>query len=435
MKNHNAVMLLTAVFVGGCGSSSTDVNPVQTDAQADTVVDSTTGDSAHETTTSDSARDSIADSVAEADADAGAEADATPVTCLPTSGADGLDAYFTLMDGKKCVVAQYDVPTAPVMTLTWGRHGGPLGFDGSDASSLKVVRWKAPAATTGTLTKTEEAHAVTAVPSGAFFGTQALDLPFFDWTAISYTTIATASAGELLLVTSAGGDAVQRYDVNGFFSETVVGTSSGRLFYTGLSPLSTSASTTNAGGLYFADSCGTASSSPRLTPAGDATCAAPALFATWQAGTSGSVAIDGRDDVFAILSTFGGNEELRAIHNSFAARGGTATGGTMLFTDTNYTSELAADGKTVYFQPNDPTVAFPAPPGLDVQAIAYSVDDTAKTVSASGSAKTFLKLAKAGTAVALLVDDLGRLWVGVAKATSGDAGPTSSIFFVLGDKP
>ena len=37
--------------------------------------------------------------------------------------------------------------------------------------------------------------------------------------------------------------------------------------------------------------------------------------------------------------------------------------------------------------------------------------------------------------VALIVDDVGRLWVGVAKSTSGDAGPTASIFFVLGDKP
>src|SRR5262249_30131979 len=140
----------------------------------------------------------------------------------------------------------------------------------------KVVRWAAPAAATGALTKTEETHAITKLPTGLYFwGSQALDLPFFDWTAISYTTTATASAGELLLVTSPSGDAVERYDVNGFFSETAVGTTDGRLFYTGLSEVSKGPTATNAGGLYFADSCGTAAARPRLTPEGDATYTTP----------------------------------------------------------------------------------------------------------------------------------------------------------------
>jgi hypothetical protein len=427
-----------AFFVAGCGSSNTDVNPVDTgasDGGSDATKDSTAGDGASDgdATASDTALDAA--DTAKSDGDAHADADAPAVTCLSTSGPDGLDTYFTLMDTKKCVVAQYDVPVAPVATLTWGRHGGPLGFDASDPANPKVVRWTAPAAATGTLTEADETHAVTKLPSGSFFwGTQALDLPFFGWTAISYTTTATASAGEVLLVASPSGDAVDRYNVNGYFSETAVGTTDGRLFYTALSELSKGPTTTNAGGLYFADSCGTAASRPRLTPDGDSTCAASAIFSTWQAGSSGPVAVDAHDDVFAILSTFGGSQELRAFHPTYTARGGAPNAGTTMFTSTGYTSEMAADGAKVYFQSNDPALTFPDT-GLDVQSLAYTVDDTAKTVSPSGTPTTFLTLKKAGTPVALIVDDSKRLWVGVAKATTGDAGPTASTFFVIADKP
>jgi hypothetical protein len=431
MKTHTSIMFLAAVFSVGCGSSNTDINPAPTDGGSDATKDSTANDAQPETATEGGADTTSVDGDA---GDASADGD-TSAACLPTSGPDGLDTYLTLMDATKCVVAQYDVEAAPIMTLTWGRHGGPLGFDASDPANPKVVRWKAPAGATGALAKTEETHAISKLPSGSYFwGTQALDLPFFGWTAISYTTTATASAGELLLVTSPSGDAVDRYNVNGFFSENVVGTSDGRLFYTGLSEISRSTTTTNAGGLYFADSCGTAASRPRLVPEGDATCTASTLYSTWQAGTSGSVAIDARGDLFAILSTFGGSEEMRGFHHASTARGAAVTAGAPLFTDANYTSEMAADGAKVYFQPNDPSVPFPTPPGLDVEAIAYSVDDTAKTITASGSASKFLKLVKPGTAVALLVDDAKRLWVGVAKATTGDAGPTSSTFYVLADK-
>ena len=427
---------MASALAVSCGPSNTQINPVDAGADAaDASKDSTIADAPADTST-DTTTDSTSRDAADATeaGEGGADGDASSA-CLPTSGPDGLDAYLTLMDSTKCVVAQYDVPTAPVMTLTWGRHGGPLGFDASDPSDVKIVRWTAPAAATGTLTSTVESHAVSSLPSGPFFwGPQALDLPFFGWTAISYSTTDTASAGELLLVTSAGDDAVARYDVNGFYSETVVGTSDGRLFYTGLSPLSTTTSTTSAGGVYFADDCGTSSSSPRLTPEGDTSCTAPGLYATWQAGSSGPVAVDAKDDVFAFLSTFGGNQELRAFHHSGTGRGDAPVAGTTMFSDTKYTTELTADGRRVYYQPNDPTVAFPAPPQLDVQSLAYTIDDTAKTVSPVGAPSTFLALVTPGTPVALLVDDVGRLWVGVAKASSGDAGPTSSIFYVLADK-
>lgn len=433
MRNHKGMMFFVLVFSGACSSSSTDANPAPNDARSDSTSDASKDTTPSSDTPSDTASDTRAESAVDSVADSGASdgdaSDVPAVTCLPTSGADGLDAYFTLMDPTKCVVAQYDVAAAGLSSLTWGRHGGPLGVDASDATSVKVVRWKAPSSTTGALTKTEEAHHLTSVPSGAFFGGQALDLPFYDWTALSYSTTGTGYPGELLLVTSSGDDAAVRYHVNGFFSETAVATSGGRLFYTGLSPISATTTTTNAGGLYFADTCGSASSDPRLVPKTDATCAAPALYKTWQAGTSSPVTIDRADDVFAILSTFGGNEELRGFHHSATARGSTPIDGTTLLSDKNFTSEMAADGKAVYLQPNDPST-FKA---LDVQAITYGVDDTGKTITA-GATSTFLALKKAGTPVALIVDDASRLWVGVAKPTTSDAGPTSSIFFVLGNK-
>jgi hypothetical protein len=359
----------------------------------------------------------------------------TPADCLPTTGATGLEAFFTLNDTSRCVVAQYSVAATYLSSLTWGRHGGPLGFDGSTATAPKLVRYKVPAEATGSLAIEESTLTVSAIPAGVFFGSQALDLPFFNWTAISYTGTGTANAGELLLI-DASSSIATRYHVNGFFSETAtaMATSGGRLLYTGLSPISATASTTSAGGLYAADSCGSLGGSPRLLPGADATCKAPSKIATWEGGSSGPVATDPNDNVFAILSTFGGNQELRGFERTAIARGTDPTTGTKIFSTPGYTGEMAADGKIVVWQPNEVLSAAPWSKPLDVQAIDYTVDATAKTVTPTGSARAFLTLKTPGTSVAIMRDDKRRIWIGVTNPPEGSGGSTTSTFFVLRTK-
>ncbi|MEO7093056.1 MAG: hypothetical protein ABI175_07395, partial [Polyangiales bacterium] len=394
----------------GCGDS-TDVNPVT----ADTALFDSAGDRKESGIDAadgapEVATDSPGSDTAEASVDAGTAAD-----CLPTTGATGLDAFFTLNDASKCVVAQYTVEATFLSSLTWGRHRGPLGFDGSDVSAPKLVRYKLPATATGALVRETTAVTVTSIPAGVFFGSQALDLPFFGWTAISYSGSGAGFPGELLLIGDTTHAIDARYHVNGFFSEsaTAMATSGGRLLYSGLSVIGSAPSATSAGGLYAADSCGTAASSPRLLPSGDATCKDPIQVGTWESGSSGPVATDPNENVFAVLSSFGGNQELRGFERAAIARGAPATPGTKIFSTTGDTGELVADGKIVVWQPNESLSVAPYSKALDVQAIDYTVDAGAKTVTASGAARAFLTLKTEGTSVALLLDDAHRIWVGV----------------------
>jgi hypothetical protein len=390
-----------AVVLMGC-SDDAEVARTETDSGASDTGASDTGAVVDDTGTVDTA----------IPADAGTEKD-----CLATSGAD---AFFTLEDSTKCVVAKYDVATGSLGALTWGRHNGPLGFSGGATPAL--LRYEVPATATGALMVKKTDVTVPDVPMGAFWGGAAYDLPFFNSTAISYTGSGAGFPGELILVNAAG--ALTRYHANGFYSATAVGNGSGgRLIHTGVGPLSSMKTTENAGGLYAADTCGMG----KLLPDGDASCTAPQKLATWEAGASGPVTSDPGENVFAILSKFGGKQELRGFEKSTIARSGKATDGTMIFSDDQYTSDLVADGKALYWQPND-AKTFSA---VDVMTIGYSVDTAGKKITASGAPKTFLKMKTPGTSVALVRDNLARIWVGVSSPATGDAGPTSSVIFVL----
>ncbi|MGZ5968385.1 MAG: hypothetical protein ACXWP4_12010 [Polyangiales bacterium] len=391
------------------GTTFGDAIPTDTGSESETSADSTTP--------IDSGSGDVATDAADSKpVDAGTDKDCIDATSMA--------AFFTLKDDTKCLVAKYDVASASLGSLTWGRHGGPLGFNGG--ATPQLVRYQVPATATGTITAMTTDVAVPSVPSGVFWGGAAYDLPFFGWTAFSYTGSGTGFPGEVVLATSSG--ALTRYHVNGFFSAVGVGlssTSGGRLIHTSVSPLSETVVTTNKGGVYAADSCGSAATSPRLVPGTDTSCKAPFEIASWEAGSSGPVVVDPNENLFAINSTFGGKQELRGFERSTIARGAGATSGTKVFSIDGYTSELVADGSAVYFQSNDPS-SFTA---LDVQTIAYSVSGT--TLSPVGDIKTFLQLTKPGTSVSLVRDDLGRIWVGVTVPGTGDAGATSSTFFVL----
>lgn len=422
-----ALFTLSALgFAPGC--SDDEVLPDQGDAAADAsdaaeaALDaSDAADSADANDAADGADTNEAGDAA--DAGDGAKPDGgSPADCLPSTD---LDAVLSLQDATKCVVAQYSVPMVGLNGLTWGRHGGPLGLDGfTSATAPALLRFQIPGTATGAVTIGKQALTPPSLPTPTYWGSQAVDLPFFGWTAIAYTGNGAGFPGELVLVDGAG--AFTRYHVNGLLSMNAVGLTGGRLLYTGLSPLSATASSTNVGAFYAADACGAATVSPRLLPGGDASCKAPAQIGTWQAGTSGPVTKDSAENVFAGLQTFGANQEIRGFERSTIARNAGPTAGNAVATLPGGGTELAADGKTLFFQPMDGST-FAA---LDIVAIDYTVDSTAKTITGA-TPRSFLKLVKAGTSTSLIADGQGRLWVAVAKPGTG---ATESWLFALRDK-
>ncbi|AKT38738.1 hypothetical protein [Chondromyces crocatus] len=321
--------------------------------------------------------------------------------CLdPSTYADA----FSIVDSTLCAVGVYTADVS-LGSVTWGRHGGPLllEVDNQHGDPAHLVRLSPPAGATGAMTSTVTTIE-TGTPAGSYFGGQALDLPFFDWTALSWTGAFPNTEGELLLVTN---DTVtERYTVNGFYAATAL---AGRLLYTGLSLLGEGASGANA--LYAADSCGTADQNPRFLPEGDATCSAPVEVDSW-GDFSGPLTIDRAGNAFAILPTFSDGQEARAYAAGQVARGAGATQGTTLFELPGFGDALAAmapEGDApglVVFQPTDPATY----DYLDPLATPYT---SGATVQPQGEPAEVLRLTTPNTALALTTDEDNRVWVGL----------------------
>ncbi len=317
---------------------------------------------------------------------------------------------FKLSDPSFCVVALYDADEA-ISSATWGAHGGPLTLRTNTGGAIDLVRWQAPAGATGSLTF-EQTTIPAMIPDGAFVGTEAVDLPFFGWTAISWSGAFPNTQGEVVLIE--GKDVAKRYAINGAYAVNGVasGADAGRLLTTGLSPIGDAM--TNANAFYAADSCGTAAN-PELLPGMDPNCAAPSTISAW-GDASGPIAIDRDGNVFVVMSSFAGDQEARGFAASSVARGAAPTDGATIFTMPGFGSSLAAlapaDGHagTLVFQPYDP-MTFDA---LDVVAVNYSANATA--VQAEGSPSAFIDLTTNNTAVSLFRDDQDRLWITVPQS-------------------
>ncbi|MBI4954435.1 MAG: hypothetical protein HY908_20590 [Myxococcales bacterium] len=319
-----------------------------------------------------------------------------------------------------CLVGKYTAPfeVGYALSPTWGRHGGPLVVGaGGTAGTADVTRFAVPATATGVL-----AGATTSVPLGivasgsVYLGATAIDLPFGAFTLLSWTGDFGTSEGEVLLVTGAA--VAARFAVSGFFDGVGIGApAGGRLLYTGLTPLAEGASAPPLPAAYSADFC-----------AGLDLCASGPV-ASW-GEANGPIALDADGNVFVVETSFStGDLALRGFAASTVAPGAPATDGVELFTLPGFGSELAAMGGAgaapglVFFQPFDPT-SFEA---LDVVGLRYITSDA--LVGAVGPAHTAITLATPGTAVSLMADATGRLWLGAVTA------PGETTFFVLGRDP
>lgn len=327
--------------------------------------------------------------------------------------------HFSINTNALCAVAIFDAPLDLSLGAVpnWGRHGGPMTVSLGNGGSLDVARWEVPAGSMGSL-KATVTSIPAAVPEGAFPGVQAIDLPFFNWTAVSWAGSFPSTEGELVL---ADGTAIeQRYDVQSFFAGVGVADNAGqgRLLYTGMSPLEDPAVSKNA--LYAADSCGTEAAMPRLLPEGDPTCGAPSEIIAW-GEFSGPVVADSDGNVFAVMSSFSSDtQELRAFEASTVARGETGAAGSPILQASGYGTSLAALAPTEVTSPQPAVrgiVAFQPISGMDgpqdVIGQFYVVEGSTVKPWGAEPPDTLLKLAKPGTSLALLSDDQDRMWVGV----------------------
>jgi hypothetical protein len=339
------------------------------------------------------------------------------VTCLDPST---FSTTFTIADSTFCAVALYTAPeglgsAAP----TWGLPGGPLVVQ-ADATGTGVTleRWTAPAGNTGALTvqKTSVASVLPAATASntPFLGAQALDLPFFGWTAVTYTN-SSDFTGKLEMITS--NTVATSYDADGVFSLAAVPAASsvGRLLFSGLGALASTTSGTN--GLYEADAC----SSPSQGLGAGTGCSASALVSGW-GQASGPVATDSDGDVFAVMSSFSGaaagTQEARGFLASSVARGGAATAGVTLFTIPGFSGSLAAlsptatDPGVMVFQPFDASTYDP----LDVIQQKFT---TGSSLTTMGTQTTLLTMPSAQPqSLSFLVDGSQRLWVASSTTSS-----------------
>ena len=151
---------------------------------------------------------------------AGGAGGSAAVTCLDPST---YASSFTIADSGFCAVALYTASESIGFTAapTWGSHGGPLvvqtattGAAGSSGTGVTLERWTAPTGTTGAMT-VQATSIASVLPAKTFLGSQAVDLPFFGWTAISWTNSYPITTGQFEMIT--GGAIATTYDVNGPF--------------------------------------------------------------------------------------------------------------------------------------------------------------------------------------------------------------------------
>jgi hypothetical protein len=334
---------------------------------------------------------------------AGGAGGSTGAPCLAPSTYESL---FAILPADLCAVAVYDAPGLTLdysVSPTWGRHGGPLTLSATGAD-VTLSRWAVPNGAEGALSPSEQ-MVPSAVDANGFVAAQAVDLPFFDWTAVGWAGAFPATQGELVFVS--GGAVAEKRVVNSLFAlaaRSGASVDTGRVLYTGFSALDDGAGATN--GLYAADAC-TDNDGPTVA------CAGGVAVATW-GDASGPVAVGAFGTTFAVQTSFAnGDQELRGFVSGQVAPGSGPSAGASLATLPGFGTQLAAFGETprqglVAFQPIDGATFL----ALDPVLFRY-VEGESFTAS---EPEPLLDLATEGTEVKLFADDGGRLWVGVPTA-------------------
>jgi hypothetical protein len=325
---------------------------------------------------------------------------------------------LTIKDEGFCVVGSYETDSVKG-TLTWGSHGGPMfaATAMSPAGAINVTRLTAPMGTTGKLTAGTNVVDL-GLPMMTYFGSQVIDLPFFNWTMVSYTNADMLVTGKIIMFE--GNNVLLNYPINGFLAAVAVGPDelTGRLFYSGLSPIFKNATNKNA--LYVAEPCGTLANKPRLVSDGDASCMDS--FAIDAFGDySGPVAADAMGNVFAVMSSSTGDQEARGYAADTVKRGSGPVVGASMFKLPGFAGSLAAVGPdgtgvgVVVFQPQEFDAVSMMSQGKDVVAQRFTVE--AGVIANKGVAGPFMVPTQTGELLNFTGDDQGRIWVAAKRAT------------------
>ncbi len=340
------------------------------------------------------------------------------ITCLDSSQHSD---QFTVDEPGLCLVGKHTAPFAMGYSIvpSWGRHDGPLTMvqSASPVDEITLTRWTVPATPTGALTVAETVGPIDLAinQQSLFMNGSAVDLPTNGWTFVGWAAFG-STLGEAIMLDQA--TVAARWNVAGLFAGVGVddGSTTGRLLHSSLTPLD-APTATDGSGLYAADICAgpTLCGENSMALGGDAT---------------GPVVLDRDGNLFTTLPDIGGGTQtLRAFTSADIAPAAAATGGTMIFTTSGSGTALAAmapadDAPGVVFLQVFNGQTFMAE---NVMAHDYTVANN--TVSPGGTLATALTMTTAGTAVNLMTDDDGRLWVAI------DTGTTEVTFYVLARAP
>lgn len=350
------------------------------------------------------------------DTDASAGADAAPRPppefLEPSTYAD----LVTIDPAFPFAVTAKHAADDSILGSRWGRHGGPIVTTGTygstGAAAPKVIAWTVSGSATSAATSASTPIAAASdLPTTLFFGADGMvDLPFAGRSLLSYSGSGAAFPGEALLYASGYDRVESRAKVNGFYSGLGIETASGpMLVYSGLSPLSANASSTNDNGLYAAPLCNGAL-------VGDPPCVAPWRLFGWK-GASGPVAIDTLGNLFvgASLSGASTSDAVLGVAKDQLKTGAAATPATIAEVDSGGTSTMASitpEGSAPGY-----VVGLGFADASPIYAASYTVADG--KVTPGSVTKSAIKTASAVTGVSVFSDSDGDLWLAVVKGTTG----------------
>ncbi len=337
------------------------------------------------------------------------------VTCLDS--AEHSD-QFTIEEPGLCLQAKHEAPFAMGYSIvpSWGRHGGPLTLvqSVSPLDEITLTRWSVPTTATGALTVAETVGPIdlNINQQSLFMNGCAVDLPTSSWTFVGWSAYGTPD-GEAIMLD--GATVATRWDVAGLYAGAGVddGAGTSRLLHSSFTPLG-APTATGAAGLYGADIC----SGPTL-------CGEQAMHLGGDA--TGPVVLDGDGNLFTTFPDLGGGTQaLRGFAAAEIAPSATASAGTEIFSTSGSGTALAAlaprgDAPGVVFLQTFNGQTFQAE---DVMGHDYEVAQD--VVAGSGTLATALTMTTPGTAVHLMSDPLGRLWVAI------DTDTAEVTFYVLG---
>jgi hypothetical protein len=339
-------------------------------------------------------------------------------TCLPSSEHSD---QFAIDEPGLCLVGKHTAPFAMGYSIvpTWGRHDGPLTMvqSLSPVDTITLFRWALPATPTGplTLSETEGPIDLAINQPSLFMNGAAVDLPSHSWTFVGWAAYG-STAGEAIMVDQAA--VAARWNVAGLFAGVGVddGAGAGRLLHSGLTPLD-APTAADGSGLYAADLCAgpTLCGEHSVALGGDAT---------------GPVVLDQDGNLFTTFPDLGdGSQKLRGFTSAEIAPAAAATPGAEIFTTSGSGTALAAlapagDAPGVVF-----LQVFNGQTFLAENVIARDYDVTGGALTPNGPVATALTMVTAGTAVNLMTDGNGKLWVAI------DTGTDEVTFYVLARTP